>query len=70
MNCTEKLPLKLTVDDHAALRKIATARDVDMQSLARGFIHDGIQRVLREYTVAARLLRGEEIGGNSRGNRP
>jgi hypothetical protein len=67
-NCTEKLPLKLTFDDHAGLAMIAHARGTDMHTVAREFIHDGIQKVRQEYTLAARMLRSEEIAGNSRGS--
>lgn len=69
MSCTEKLPLKITVDAHASLSKLACAHGLDMQSLARRYIDEGISRDVQVITVGARLFRGEEIVGNLRGNR-
>lgn len=68
-NLTESLPLKISMEDRVGLAKIAHARGDNTQNVAREFIRAGIAKTIHEYTVAARLLRGEEIVSESRGKK-
>lgn len=64
---TESLPLKISAEMQADLRLIATAKGVNMADIARKFIALGCNQTRHEYTVAHRLIHGEQIAGESRG---
>lgn len=64
---TESLPLKVSAEMQADLRLIATAKGTTMADIAREFIAAGCSQIRHEYTVAHRLMHGEQIAGETRG---
>lgn len=65
---TESVPVKVSIAMHARLKMVAQATGAPMQDFVRAAIERALEEKFQEWKVAARLLRGEEIASQSRGN--
>jgi len=63
---TESTWIKFTPETHARLSMVSTATGASIQDLIRSWVESGLAEKLHEYTIAARLLHGEQIAGNTR----
>jgi len=65
---TESVPVKVTIATHARLKMVAQATSAPMQDFVREAINRALDEKFHEWTVAANLLRGEQIASKSRGS--
>lgn len=64
-NCTEKLTVHVTPDQASALTQVAIATRQDKQDILRTLIDQFLAAKDHEYTVIARLRKGEDMARTS-----
>lgn len=67
---TEDLRTKVSTEQHRLLDALCRARGESMQDRVRSLVADWISAELHAHTLRCRLLKGEGISGDDRGNVP